>query len=242
MQTEQAALLTSDAEAVELLEAKRASSAHDFSVADLQVPANQRAERFARRRHRLYEFQTQLSEQLQKALSEQDTVTRRLGIVIGPHHCLLELGETGEVAPTQAITPVPWTQSWFLGLANLRGHLIGVVDGAAWLGLPPTLIDRDCRIVALAPALGMQCGLLVSRVTGLHDLRSLQPAPDRMPPEQLRAWSDDTFVDNAGLQWTALSLAALARTPHFLQAALPGAHSAVAGEGPPTSANSLQPG
>lgn len=200
----------------------------------------QRAERFAHRRHRLHAFQAQLSEQLHRARSEQNAVIRRLGVVIGGHHCLLELGEAGEVMPSQDLTPVPWTHSWFLGLTNLRGHLIGVVDMAAWLGLPPTLMDRDCRVVALAPALGMQCGLLVSKVTGLHDLRSLQPVPERSSPALLNAWSSEAFVDESGCHWTGLALTTLTRDPRFVQAAQSGTHPSAATAGPWPLDNSLQ--
>src|SRR5699024_5920508 len=84
----------------------------DLPVIDLPDQGAQRAERFARRRRRLYAFQAQLSEQLQRARSEQESTTRRLGIVLGAHHCLLELDQAGEVVPAQGITPVPWTQAW----------------------------------------------------------------------------------------------------------------------------------
>lgn len=241
-----------------MLDSQADTSLSDFSLGELAErhpakvePASfaagmpelvaQRAERFAHRRHRLHEFQAQLSEQLHRARSEQNAVIRRLGIVIGAHHCLLELGEAGEVVPSQDITPVPWTHSWFLGLTNLRGHLIGVVDMAAWLGLPPTLMDRDCRVVALAPALGMQCGLLVSKVTGLHDLRSLQPVSEQSSPELLSAWSSETFVDKSGRHWTGLALTKLMRDPRFVQAAQPGTYPSVATERPLSLDNSLPP-
>lgn len=199
--------------------AASSQAGQDLPAIDLPDQGAQRAERFARRRRRLYAFQAQLSEQLQRARSEQESATRRLGVVLGAHHCLLELDQAGEVVPAQGITPVPWTRAWFLGLINLRGHLIGVVDGAAWLGLAPTTIDRDCRIVALAPGLGLQCGLLVSRVTGLHDLRNLQAAPNAARPEALQPWSTQAFTDDTGRNWTALDLNTLARDPGFVQVA-----------------------
>ncbi len=230
----------SDFSSVDLVERHPAKVEPASFAAGMPELMTQRAERFARRRHCLYEFQAQLSEQLQRARSEQNAVIRRLGIVIGAHHCLLELGEAGEVVPSQDITPVPWTHSWFLGLTNLRGHLIGVVDIAAWLGLPPTLIDRDCRVVVLAPALGMQCGLLVSKVTGLRDLRSLQSVSEQSPPELLNAWSSGTFVDESGRHWTGLALTRLMREPRFVQTAQSGAHLSAAAERPPPLDNSLQ--
>ncbi|RYE95481.1 MAG: chemotaxis protein CheW, partial [Oxalobacteraceae bacterium] len=87
-----------------------------------------------------------------------------------------------------AITRVPLTADWFLGLSNLRGNLISVVDLARFQGLDPAVIDKDSRIVAFAPALGFNCGLLVSRVLGLRNIAGMtlkNSAPDADTPPWL---------------------------------------------------------
>ena len=63
---------------------------------------------------------------------------------------------------------VPLTQPWYLGLSNIRGNLVGVIDLARYLGLGDTAIGPDSRIVTFAGALGFNCGLLVARVYGLR--------------------------------------------------------------------------
>src|SRR3972149_1323771 len=50
---------------------------------------------------------------------------------------LIRLDDAGEVLPLPEVTPVPLTRPWFLGLANIRGNLAGVVGFAAFMGEPP---------------------------------------------------------------------------------------------------------
>ena len=40
---------------------------------------------------------------------------------------LFPLGHAGEIFPWTPPQPVPYTEPWFLGVANLRGGLYGVV-------------------------------------------------------------------------------------------------------------------
>lgn len=105
--------------------------------------------------------------------------------------------------PLTALTVVPLTQPWYLGLSNIRGNLVGVVDLARYLGLGETAIGPDSRVVTFAGALGFNCGLLVARVYGLRHAGAMEPAG-----EQLR--------DADGHHWSALDLAALVRDERFL--------------------------
>src|SRR3954447_26348291 len=82
----------------------------------------------AGRRTRLREFQAQLVDRMQAARSGVDTRVNQLGVMIGQSRWLLNLQEAGEIVPASSITPVPLTRDWFLGLANIRGNLISVID------------------------------------------------------------------------------------------------------------------
>ena len=50
--------------------------------------------------------------------------------------------------PTQ-VTPVPNVASWIMGVMNLRGSIVSVVDWKAFLGLEPTNISTRSRFLAL---------------------------------------------------------------------------------------------
>lgn len=170
------------------------------------------------RRTRLRQYQQQLLERMQAARTSSGARANQLGVEIGGVRYLLDLLEASEIVPVPALTRVPLTQPWYLGLANIRGTLVGVVDLAAYLGqpaVPGTAQGMNnagaARIVTLAPALGVPCGLLASRVVGLRhaaDMEAIRP-------------SDNTKLRDAdGLDWTPLALADLVREERFLQVGL----------------------
>jgi twitching motility protein PilI len=172
----------------------------------------------AARRTRLREFQTQLMARMQAARSGTQTQTNQLGVMIGQTRCLLNLQQADEILPIGTISKVPLTQDWFLGLANIRGNLISVVDFARFQGMPPTPIDKEARIVGFASSLSFNCGLLVSRVLGLRNVEEMQARQDA---EQSAApWSVHRFVDRDDNLWTEIDLSLVIQDPRFLQVGL----------------------
>jgi twitching motility protein PilI len=170
------------------------------------------------RRTRLREFQAQLVERMQAARSGEQQHASQLGVVIGQMRWLLNLQEAGEIMSVGAITKVPLTQAWFLGLTTNRGNLISVIDFAAYLGGPPTHIDKESRIVSFAPALSFNSGLLVSRIMGLRNMSIMELQP--MPQDSSPPWSRNRYVDQDAQVWTELSLSTIIQDPQFLHVGL----------------------
>jgi twitching motility protein PilI len=165
------------------------------------------------RRSRLREFQSHLLERMQAARSGADTNQNQLGLLIGQQRWLLSLQEAGEIVAVDSITKVPLTRDWYLGLANIRGTLISVIDFARFQGQALTAIDKGSRIVAFAPALAFNSGLLVTRVLGLRNVGEmvLQPAPQAADdPGAAR------YLDSESQLWTELNLAQIVQDPRFL--------------------------
>jgi|SRR3569623_116891 len=171
------------------------------------------------RRTRLREFQSQLVERMQAARSGVDTRINQLGVMIGQDRWLLNLQEAGEIISVSSITPVPLTHEWFLGLSNVRGNLISVIDFARFQGQASTPVDKDCRIVAFAPGLSFNCGLLVSRVLGLRNIAEmdLQAAEQN---ESMASWIHRRFIDRESRSWMELNLSMVVQDPRFLQVGL----------------------
>lgn len=170
------------------------------------------------RRTRLREFQTQLVERMQTARSGADTRINQLGVLIGGGRWLLNLQTAGEIVSVGTITEVPLTQPWFLGLTNIRGNLISVIDFACFQGMAPTPIDKDSRIVAFAPALSFNSGLLVSRVLGLHNVAEMEQQ-DYVQDESA-PWSGKRYTDRDSQVWTELDLSLVIQNPQFLHVGL----------------------
>ena len=169
----------------------------------------------AARRARLRDFQTHLVDRMHAALSGADVHVNQLAVIIGGSRFLLDLTQAGEITTVGAISRVPLTADWFLGLSNLRGNLISIIDLARFQGGDATVIEKDSRVVAFAPALGFNCGLLVSRVLGLRNidgmtLKNPALAADNAP------WLARHFVDQEAQDWTELDLSLITQDPRFL--------------------------
>ncbi len=160
----------------------------------------------ASRRTRLRDYQAQLLARMQAASGGAGAAPSQLGLEIGARRYLVELAEAGEIVPLAPPTPVPLTQPWYLGLVNVRGNLTGVIDFARYLdgesGEAPAAAP-GARLVTIAPALGVNAALLVSRVHGLRQAGAMMA-------------EDGRLRDGEGNEWTPLSLAALVREERFL--------------------------
>jgi twitching motility protein PilI len=168
-------------------------------------------------REALRELQTRLAERMQAARREQRGQSW-LAVECRGHGLLLPLEQAGEIFPPSAVMPVPHTQPWFIGVANLRGGLHGVVDLARFLGLPAAPVQEpgreQSRLVAFGAALGLNCALLVDRLAGLRSTDQLKPAADDVPDRPV--FAGGVWLDDSQRAWQALDLARLAQDEHFL--------------------------
>jgi twitching motility protein PilI len=171
-------------------------------------------------REALRELQSRLAERLQAARTETRAVSW-LAVECAGAGLLVPLATAGEIFPAGALMPVPHTRPWFLGVANLRGGLHGVVDLAAFLGLRPPLardaVREQARLLAFNPRLGSHCAVLVDRLAGLRSRQHLQPDTDpaeAAPRPEFAAGG--RWRDADGRVWQEIDLAALARHEQFL--------------------------
>lgn len=165
----------------------------------------------------LRDLQSRLAERLQAART-QVRGQSWLAIECGGRGFLLPLREAGEIFAPAPILPVPYSHSWFLGVANLRGHLHGVVDLARFLGLEkgPEASGREQqpRLVGFNQSLDTNCVLMVDRLSGLRSADDLSPqASDgaARPP-----FAGARLRDAAGRIWQELLLAQLVGDETFL--------------------------
>jgi twitching motility protein PilI len=168
-------------------------------------------------REALRELQSRLAERLQLARTAARSASW-LAVECAGHGFLVALPSAGEIFPVGNLLPVPHTQPWFVGVANLRGGLHGVVDLAQFLGLrsaPASELARDqARLVALNGALGTHCALLVDRLAGLRGAEQLHTAD--ASAEQRPSFAGPLWRDGDGRTWQEIDLAALARHEQFL--------------------------
>jgi twitching motility protein PilI len=160
----------------------------------------------------LREFQQSLVERLTSA-RRGEASRALLGVQTGRELWLLELGDSGEVVPPPPLTPVPLTQPWFSGLANVRGTLYSVVDFSAFLGGAPTVRAGENRLLLVGGRYGMNSAILVTRTLGLKNPDELEP---RAAPTDVRPWVGEEYSDTRGQPWKKLHVRSLLAQPQFL--------------------------
>lgn len=167
----------------------------------------------------LRDLQSRLAERLSAARTEPAT-TSWLAVECGAHGFLFPLREAGEIFPLATLRPVPYSQGWFLGVANLRGHLHGVVDLAGFLGVKAGDAARDqARLVGFNQNLELNCALLVDRLSGLRSEADLTPLAEPTPAGPRPAFVGRRYRDTGGRAWQELYLAELAGDEAFLRVA-----------------------
>jgi len=88
----------------------------------------------------------------------------------------IELAYVREVAPLKALTPVPGTPPFVLGIIGVRGQVFSVIDLKKFFELPESGLS-DLNKVIVAQHNGMEFGILADAVIGIHSLpvREMQP-------------------------------------------------------------------
>jgi len=82
----------------------------------------------------------------------------------------IEVMQVQEVLRVTEITPVPGAPDYILGIINLRGNVVTVLDTRKRFGLPPKEIEDPSRIVIIESA-DQVVGMLVDSVAEVVYLR-----------------------------------------------------------------------
>ncbi len=99
-----------------------------------------------------------------------------------------------EIVKAQEITSIPGASDYVLGIINLRGKIISVVDLAQRLGLGKSKIDRGSRILVIDLD-GFTVGFLVDAAT---EVLKLAPESIEAAPEELKGSVNDDYLEGVG--------------------------------------------
>ncbi len=137
---------------------------------------------------------------------------------VGSHRLASGFDEVVEILTIPALTAVPGSQPWMLGVANVRGTLLPVVDLKQFLEGERTVLHESQRVLVVRQP-GGEVAITIDELYGQRsfvDGQSIDVA-------QVAEGRYGHFVDRAyrmGEQdWGVFSLDRLARTPEFRQAA-----------------------
>ena len=142
-----------------------------------------------------------------------------VGFRIGDEQFVASRDEVREVLMLpDSITRVPGAKRWILGVANLRGHLLPLIDLKLFLGSGRTSLRRVSRVISVNHR-DIPAGLVVDEVVGFRRFND---------DEYVSEWPEtivrcDRFIRGAYQRgrdvWPVFGLYDLLESSSFLQAA-----------------------
>jgi twitching motility protein PilI len=142
-----------------------------------------------------------------------------VGFRIGDEHFVASREQVREVLMLpESMTRVPGAKRWLLGIANLRGHLLPLVDVKLLLGSGRTTLRRTTRVISVNHR-EIPAGLVVDEVLGFRRFVDGEFS-DTWPETAVRC---DRFLKGAYTRnddiWPVFNLFNFIESNLFLQAA-----------------------
>ena len=137
---------------------------------------------------------------------------------IGSHRLASGFDEVVEILSMPALTPIPGAQPWMLGVANVRGTLLPVVDLKQFLEGERTVLHEGQRVLVVRQP-GGDVAVTLDEMYGQRsftDAQGIDIAP--IADGRYAHFIDRAYRMNEQ-DWGVFSLERLARTPEFRQAA-----------------------
>lgn len=136
---------------------------------------------------------------------------------MGGETFLVERDEAREVMGVPApVTRVPGARSWIMGLANVRGQLLPVIDLKQYFGSGETVPGRNTRVIVVNHR-EIPAGLVVDEVLGFRRFAEREFNAES-PPTLIRCEHYLAGSFRRGSEaWPVLSLRSLVESPAFLQ-------------------------
>lgn len=139
---------------------------------------------------------------------------RGIGIRIDNQNFVIAIQEVSEIVPGGRLTPVPLAQHWVLGIANVRGVLVTVIDLLQFLGKAPVEYDEHTRILVIKEK-GIQTGILVQEILGLRQFDEDQDTLEFSSlDESALPYVQRAFVQNTDL-WGVFEISRLTLDQRF---------------------------
>ncbi len=98
----------------------------------------------------------------------------------------LESRFIGDVQPLRNLTPLPCTPVFVLGLVNLRGRIVPVLDLKRFFELPRRGLTNLDRVI-LVQGNGLELGLLADSIVGIRGLQADELGPSLATLHGIRA-------------------------------------------------------
>lgn len=107
-----------------------------------------------------------------------EPLVRWITFLLGDESYGIEVEHAQEILHVNNIFPVPGSPQCVLGVTNIRGNIITIIDGRRRLNLPERAYDDDTRMIILESG-NEVAGIVVDKVSDVVDLpvSAINPSP-----------------------------------------------------------------
>ena len=144
---------------------------------------------------------------------------RGVGFRLGQRRLVSSFDEVMEILPMPPVTPVPGAQNWMLGVANVRGTLLPVVDLKQFLEGERTVVHDGQRMLVVRQS-GGNVAVLIDELFGQRTFNDSHRAEMAGENEGRYGHFVSQVYRLADTSWAVFSMQTLTRTPEFRQATI----------------------
>ena len=126
-----------------------------------------------------------------------ETVQQYVSFALGEELFAVEVARAREILSLVAVTRVPQTPDYLLGVINLRGQVVPVIDMRLKLGLPPGETTRDTCIIVVEVAIDGEPLVVGAQADAVREVLEL-PAEQIEPPPRLGSRLKTEYIQGMG--------------------------------------------
>lgn len=142
-----------------------------------------------------------------------------VGFRLGDSRLIVSMSDVKEILDLPEVTTVPGVKSWVVGVANVRGSLLPIMDMKGYL-LGEDIKQRHKGRIIVIDYKGVNTGLVVDEVFGMRHFResdAIVETPD--VPERISPYIEKVYRQDDEY-WPVFSFDEMARDEGFVQASL----------------------
>ena len=133
----------------------------------------------------LLKFAQRSHHSLQTDMASVELVQGQLALRLRHWHLALTMDDVTEIISPTNLTRVPGVKPWLLGIANLRGTIITIIDLGQFLGIDEAPTSNTQRVIVIHYD-GWHYGLQIDELLGLRHFNNQQPITlDQALPESI---------------------------------------------------------
>jgi twitching motility protein PilI len=171
----------------------------------------------------LAEISAKAGSTLDKQQSKKDfnNLESNIGFRLCGEQMSSSAGNVVEIMNVPKFTLVPGAKQWVLGIANVRGTLLPIVDMEKYFGSNQSAGRRNQRVLVIEHN-GYRVGLLVSQVLGLQHLNNDEFKSVKLSSDAAYAEFISATYEYEDSQWLLFDPSKLLSAEEFLDASVSG--------------------